>query len=148
MDNWNELILEARKAKAKKKKKPAKKAKKKEWKTGTKLGIKGTVKAALDHHPDKFGKGPGKLNPYAIFTAKAKKGMTPHYKNQASTLEGTPKKKKKFEEWLKLREEAKPGDVEKVKQKEKDKKWVNFRLKSMDLKQVSKKEQEAANGKA
>ena len=94
-------ILEEGKKAVKKAKKPANKpakkpAKKKEWKTGAKLGIKGTVKAALDHHPDKFGKGPGKLNPYAIFTAKAKKGMKSHYKNQKSTLKGTPKKKAEF----------------------------------------------------
>ena len=52
-----------------KKAKKAPEKKKKEWKTGKKLGIKGTVAAALQNHPDKFGKGPGKLNPYAIFTA-------------------------------------------------------------------------------
>ena len=73
----------------------------KEWKTGKKLGIKGTVRAALLHHPDKFstsGK-KGKLNPYAVFTAKAKEGMETHYKNQKSTLKGKPKKKKKYKEW-------------------------------------------------
>ena len=134
-NEWSQLFEEGKKAK-----KPAKK-KKKEWKTGAKLGIKGTVKAALDHHPDKFGKGPGKLNPYAIFTAKAKKGM------KTSTLKGTPKKKKKFQEWLQIREEAKEGDLDKAKQKEKDKKWIGFRFKSMDLKQASKKDQEAAKGK-
>lgn len=86
--------------------KKAKKApkKKKEWKAGAKLGIKGTVKAALDHHPDKFSKTgeKGKLNPYAIFTAKAKKGMKPHYKNQKSTLKGAPKKKAEFKNEAKI----------------------------------------------
>ena len=79
--------------------------KKREWKAGK--GIKGTVKAALDHHPEKFSKEAcgkkkkgGKLCPYAIFTAKKKEGMESHYKDQPSTLEGKPKKKKKFREWV------------------------------------------------
>ena len=33
-----------------------------------------------------------------------KKGYQPHYKDQPSTLEGTPKKKKKFKEWLEARD--------------------------------------------
>jgi hypothetical protein len=84
-----------------------KKKEDREWKTGEKLGIKGTVKAALDHHPDIFSKDgkDGKLNPYAIFTAmKKKKGMTPHYKNQESTLKGKSEKKKAFKEFLERRD--------------------------------------------
>lgn len=80
--------------------------KKKEWKAGE--GIKGTVRAALTHHPEKFSKEAckkknkkgGKLCPYAIFSAKNKNGFEPHYKDQPSTLKGEPKKKKKFQEWV------------------------------------------------
>lgn len=94
-----------------------KKKKDREWKFGK--GIKGTVKAALDHHPEKFskeackkgGKKGGKLCPYAVFAAKKKEGFTPHYKDQPSTLKGKPKKKKKyknecvsFKEWLEQRD--------------------------------------------
>jgi hypothetical protein len=66
-------------------------------------GWRGTIKAALDHHPDKFskeackkkGKG-GKLCPYAIFTKDKEEGKTPHYKEQPSSVKGTPHKKKEF----------------------------------------------------
>ena len=158
-NNWlkgkeeiNESVLyeEGKKA-AKKpaKKKPiAKKkpAKKKEWKTGKKLGIKGTVKAALDHHPDKFGKGPGKLNPYAIFTAKAKKGMKTKYKNQASTLKGTPQKKAKFKEWMQVREEKEWGIKDQNDATEK--KYGKLRDMKKDLKAIAKKDQETTKNKA
>lgn len=74
-------------------------AKDKNWKGGK--GIKGTVRAAITHHPDKFDadcKDPGKLCPYAIFSAMKKKGFESHYKDQKSTLKGTPKKKAKFKD--------------------------------------------------
>jgi hypothetical protein len=116
--------------------------KKKEWKTGKKLGIKGTVKAALDHHPEKFSKDGknGKLNPYAIFTAMKKKGkMTPHYKNQPSTLKGKPKKKSKFKEWLEIREEKEYGW--KQINDDKERKYGKIRNMSKKLKNISKEEQ-------
>ena len=103
MENFNKWLqlLEEGKKKTKKRNR--------EWKTGEKLGIKGTVAASLKHKDIFSTTGEkGKLNPYAIFTAKAKKGMKTKYKNQASTLEGTPKKKKKFQEWLEVREERDP----------------------------------------
>jgi ribosome modulation factor len=65
-------------------------------------GWRGTIKAALDHHPDKFSKEAcgkkksGKLCPYAVFTAMKEKGDTPHYKEQPHTTSGTPHKKKEF----------------------------------------------------
>jgi len=80
------------------------KKEKKEWKFGK--GWKGTVKSMLDHHPEKFskeacsGKDDGKLCPYAIAASMKKSGKKSHYKDQKSTLKGTPKKKKKFCEWL------------------------------------------------
>jgi hypothetical protein len=67
-------------------------------------GWRGTIRAALAHHPEKFskeackGKDPGKLCPYAIFTKKKKEGGTPHYKEQPHTTSGTPKKKPEFKE--------------------------------------------------
>lgn len=78
-------------------------------------GWRGTIKAALDHHPEKFskeackGKDTGKLCPYAIFTKKKKEGDEPHYKEQPHTTSGTPKKKEKFKnesfsEYVKLRD--------------------------------------------
>jgi len=76
-------------------------SKDKEWKFGK--GFKGSVKAALDHHPDKFDKDckdPDKLCPYAVFASMKKKGYESHYEDQKSTLKGKPKKKKKFKEWL------------------------------------------------
>jgi hypothetical protein len=79
------------------------KKKKKEWKFGK--GWKGSTKAALDHHPEKFSKeackhkGKGeKLCPYAIMAANKEKGAESHYEDQPSTLEGKPKKKKKYKE--------------------------------------------------
>jgi len=89
----------------KKKKKSKREYKHKDW--------KGTIRAMITKHPDKFdpdasGEGP-KLNPYAIATAMKKKGAKPGYKPQKSTLEGKPKKKKvkkSFKEWLELREAA------------------------------------------
>lgn len=67
-------------------------------------GWRGTIRAALAHHPEKFskeackGKDPGKLCPYAIFTKKKKEGGTPHYKEQPHTTSGTPKKKAEFKD--------------------------------------------------
>jgi hypothetical protein len=80
--------------------------KKREWKAGK--GWKGTTKSMLDRHPDKFskeackkkGKKTGKLCPYAVATSMKKKGFESGYKDQPSTLKGTPKKKKKFKEWV------------------------------------------------
>jgi hypothetical protein len=81
------------------------KKKKKEWKSGK--GWKGTTKAMLDHHPEKFSKeacdkdySGDKLCPYAIASSMKKKGDEPHYADQPSTLKGKPKKKKKFREWV------------------------------------------------
>jgi len=67
-------------------------------------GWRGTIRAALTHHPDKFSKeacgkkGTGKLCPYAVFTSMKKKGDTPHYKEQPHTTSGTPKKKEEFKD--------------------------------------------------
>ena len=88
----------------------------KTWKFGKKHGIRGTVAAALKHHPDKFSKTgeDGKLNPYAVFTAMEKKkgGIKSTYKDQPTTSKKAPKKKKKkkekkhesFKEYLERRE--------------------------------------------
>jgi len=101
-----------------------KKEKSKEWKFGK--GIKGTVRAAITKHSDKFDKDckdPDRLCPYAVFAAKKKKGMTAKYKDQPSTLKGKPKKRKRFqnecfmtfEEWLPLREDCgKPHPITKM----------------------------------
>lgn len=81
-----------------------KKKDEKTWKFGKKHGIRGTVSAALKHHPEKFSTDdPDKLNPYAVFTAMEKKkkgGIESHYKDQPTTSKKSPKKKKKFKEWL------------------------------------------------
>lgn len=67
-------------------------------------GWRGTIRAALTHHPDKFSKEAcgkkikGKLCPYAVFTADKEKGGTPHYKEQPHTTSGTPHKKAEFED--------------------------------------------------
>lgn len=67
-------------------------------------GWRGTIAAALQNHPDKFSKEAcgkkikGKLCPYAVFTKKKEEGDTPHYKEQPSTEEGTPKKKAEFKD--------------------------------------------------
>lgn len=47
-------------------------------------GWEGTVRAMKQKHGDKFGTGPGKINPYAIAHAAAKKGYKPHYKVAAN----------------------------------------------------------------
>ena len=81
---------------------------KKEWKFGK--GWKGSTRAALEKHPDKFSKEAcklspgerkksGKLCPYAIMASMKKKGAESHYKDQPSTLKGKPKHKS-FKEWL------------------------------------------------
>lgn len=74
----------------------------KEWKFGN--GIKGTVRAAITKHPDKFDsecKDKDRLCPYAVFSAMKKKGFTPHYKDQKSTVKGKPQKKfEEFRVWL------------------------------------------------
>ncbi|NIQ14519.1 MAG: hypothetical protein GTO02_09000 [Candidatus Dadabacteria bacterium] len=65
-------------------------------------GWRGTIRAALTKHPDKFskaackGEDPGKLCPYAVFTQKKKEGEKPHYEELPHTTKGTPKKKKKY----------------------------------------------------
>jgi hypothetical protein len=88
---------------------------KKEWKAGK--GIKGSTRAAIVNHPDKFDpdcKDPNRLCPYAIMKSMQKKGAHFNYKDQESTLKGKPHKKKekssdlkfkKFKEWMKRREE-------------------------------------------
>lgn len=78
----------------------------KTWKFGKKAGVRGSVSAALKHHPDKFSKeackkgGDGdKLCPYAIFSAMAKKKKVKStYKDQPTTSKKAPKKKKKLKE--------------------------------------------------
>jgi len=77
----------------------AKKKKDKEYKP---KAWKGTVRAMITKHPEKFdpkasGEGP-KLNPYAVATAMAKKGHEPHYKSQKTTLKGKPVKKEKYKD--------------------------------------------------
>jgi hypothetical protein len=68
-------------------------------------GWRGTIRAMLTRHPDRFGTGPGKLNPYALAWAMKKKGHKPGYEDQESSLKGKPKKKKgkkklkSFTEW-------------------------------------------------
>lgn len=103
------------------------KKKEREWKFGEKEGIKGTVRAAIAHHPDKFDakcKDPDKLCPYAIFTAKKEKeDFEPHYKNQESTLKGKPKKKAKFKEWLEQRD---PEMIDENKRKKKKTRTIGF----------------------
>ncbi len=71
----------------------------------TKEGWRGTVRAMLTHHPEKFSKkackegGDGdKLCPWAIAHSMDKKDAEPHYKDQESSLKGTPHKKKKFKD--------------------------------------------------
>ena len=71
----------------------------------TKKGWKGTVRAMITKHPDKFDADAdsddkdGKMNPWAIAHSMDKKGDKPHYKDQKSSLEGKPKKKEKYKEW-------------------------------------------------
>lgn len=64
----------------------------------TKKGWRGTVRAMLTKHPDKFSADDedGKLNPWAIAHSMANKGAKPHYKDQESSLKGKPKKKEKY----------------------------------------------------
>jgi hypothetical protein len=64
----------------------------------TKKGWKGTVRAMLTKHPDKFSKDgeDGKMNPWAIAHSMANKGAKSHYKDQESSLEGKPEKKEKY----------------------------------------------------
>lgn len=77
-------------------------------------GFRGTIRAALLHHPDKFskeackekGKKGGKMCPYAIFTAKKKEGDKPHYKEQPHTTKGEPVKKAKYKDEDKKKNEA------------------------------------------
>src|SRR5262245_28561728 len=100
------------------------KKKDREWKGGK--GIKGTVRAAITHHPDKFDadcKDPNRLCPYAIFTAMKKKGFESHYKDQKSTLKGKPRKKAKFKgegdcysfkDYVAFREEDERKSLEKI----------------------------------
>lgn len=64
-------------------------------------GWRGTVRAMKLRHPEID-------NPWALSHWMKKKGHKPHYKNQRSSLKGTPKKKakyrnedkKSFKEWL------------------------------------------------
>lgn len=85
----------------------SKEKKDRKWKAGR--GIKGSTRAALLHHPDKFSKEAckkdydgDKMCPYAIMKAMKNKGAEFTYKDQPSTLKGKPKKKTKFKEWLKI----------------------------------------------
>lgn len=67
-------------------------------------GWRGTIRAMLTHHPDKFSKEAckhkvkGKLCPYAIATKEKKEGDTPHYKELPHTTKGEPKKKPEFKD--------------------------------------------------
>lgn len=64
-------------------------------------GWKGSTRAAITHHPDKFDpecKDPDRLCPYAVFANMKKKGYRPHYKDQESTMKGKPKME--FRQWL------------------------------------------------
>lgn len=93
-------------------------------------GWRGTIAAALQHHPDKFskeackkkGKKGGKLCPYAIFTKDKEEGDTPHYKEQPRSTSGKPKKKKEFknESFTTFTEYAKKRDAETKKKKKMD----------------------------
>ncbi len=47
-------------------------------------GWEGTVLAMKKKHPDKFGKGGGKINPWALAHSMAKKGYRPHFKKGKS----------------------------------------------------------------
>ncbi len=64
----------------------------------------GSIRAMLLHHPDKFGKGKGKINAYALAWSEKKKGNKSHYKAQKSSKKGTPHKKGGFKEWLAINE--------------------------------------------
>lgn len=66
-------------------------------------GWKGTVRAMLKHHPEKFdkdadGEKGGKMNPYALAWSVKKKGGEAHYKDQESSKKGEPEKKEKFKD--------------------------------------------------
>ena len=96
-------------------------------------GFRGTIRAALTHHPDKFSKEAckkstterkksGKLCPYAIFTAKKEKGAKAHYKELPHTTEGSPEKKEKYknEAVLSFKEYVEQRDIlEEAKKKKK-----------------------------
>jgi len=103
-------------------------------------GFRGTIRAAMTHHPDKFSKEACKMSPgerkksgklcaYAIFTAQKKEGDKPHYKDQPHTTKGAPEKKAKYKDEDKKKNEAaqnKNGDRkysfgEFIKRKEKKK---------------------------
>ena len=102
-------------------------------------GWRGTIAAALQHHPEKFSKEAcknkksGKLCPYAIFTKKKEEGDTPHYKEQPETTSGTPKKKPEFEdknEVVDFAEYVKQRDLMEAKKK---KKMLGFLNATVDM---------------
>jgi hypothetical protein len=88
-------------------------------------GWRGTIAAALQHHPDKFSKEAcgkkikGKLCPYAIFTKKKEEGDTPHYKEQPETETGTPKKKAEFKDEVSFADYVSKRDLVEAKRKKK-----------------------------
>jgi len=91
-------------------------------------GWRGTIAAALQHHPDKFskeackkkGKKGGKLCPYAVFTKDKEEGDTPHYKEQPHTTSGAPKKKAEFKnEFTSFKDYATQRDLMESKKKKK-----------------------------
>jgi hypothetical protein len=90
-------------------------------------GWRGTIRAMLTHHSEKFSKAAcdddydgDKMCPYAIAHSMKDKGAKAHYKNQKSSLKGTPKKKKEFKgekmsenkskwrQWVEAREANEP----------------------------------------
>jgi hypothetical protein len=151
MQSFNEFINNKEEQLFEEGKKEKKKGR--EWKTGKKIGAKGTVRRMLIAHSDKFskkgGKGKGKLNPYAIASSMAKKGAKFHYKNQPSTLKGTPKKKAQFKnesfnDWLIKRTNEEKEHGWKQINDEREKKYGKIRNMKEELKEMSKKEQEAA----
>lgn len=97
-------------------------------------GWKGTVRAMLTKHKDKFDKDAdskkdkkddkdgedkkdkkdGKINPFALANSMKKKGDEPHYKDQESTKKGKPEKKEKFKD-----EDKKEKDKDDDKEEEK-----------------------------
>lgn len=88
-------------------------------------GWRGTIRAMLTHHSDKFSKeackskGTGKLCPYAIATKQKEEGDTPHYKEQPHTTSGTAKKKPEFKEEGTFAKYVADRDLQEAKKKKK-----------------------------
>jgi hypothetical protein len=97
-------------------------------------GFKGSVRGAILHHPDKFDakcEDPNRLCPYAIFSSMKKKGYESHYKDQESTLKGTPKKKPEYKnEVVNFSEYVKQRDLIEGKKR---KKMIGFLNATVDM---------------